>query len=265
MFWKRKRRKETTSQDSKNLGPSPSILAMRAVIAEQSLKDPLICAKMTAKDLTSNAMKIVKDERGVRLETIAGVLGSLAGYSTAWAMFHDLAEKKIRPEVPEVCIIQTKNSQQKFYFGDYLNRKLVEGEDYGGQKLSLWRLVAGTAQAQGGKPSRDELSAMFEHVAAAVGSDDFDKIKVPKKHHPGDSPSNFVKHLFPKFLPILKSYELPVGQYHLAFAMSIQEVMEMAKGVSSISPDMITSIVMQCAIPASKLCPDQFQSAFETP
>lgn len=256
MFWNRKKKNLIETHEPGSV--APSVVAMRKTIANQEQDDKLLRAKITGKEITTNILEMVKDERGVRIETALGVLGSMAGFTTSYAMMHEVMRGILKVEMPEV-VIATLKSGDDVMFGDYINRKLVEGELIGGQNLSLWAMVAGKAQQLGATPTFDIMD-VFSRVSKSIGTPEFGVLQVADQHHPGDTPQEYVSQLFAKFLPILGRYELPVDQYFLAFALSAQELIEMGK--EALAPDIACQIVMECAVPASKLDPRPY---FSTP
>ena len=251
MFWKKKS-KAPAPPTSDAL--EPAIESMRYAVQNAAPKDPLIAAKMTSKDITGNLLEMLKDDRGVRVETALGVLGTLSGFSASYAMIEAVNSGKIQMAMPEVAIAELKSGERAM-MGNYINRKVAEGEAIGGQTLSLWHLIAGMVQHLG-QTTTVNLEEIFGRTAQTIGTEAFWKLNLPDAHHPGDSIQNFVTHLFPKFLPILQRYDLPVDQYYLAFSLSAQEVLQMAK--DTIAPDLAAQIIMECAIPASKIDPAPF-------
>lgn len=95
----------------------------------------------------------------------------------------------------------------------------------------------------------------MKRQTSVFGTREFGIPNLPDEHTAGDHPINYVKHLFPKFLPNLERYELPVDEFHSAFGFSIQEFMQQAKGV--IDPALALNIAMECAIPLSKINPNE--------
>ena len=114
----------------------------------------------------------------------------------------------------------------------------------------LWALIAGKVQ-QLGNPLTLDIKELFGRVAEAIGKPKFGHADLPDAHRPTDTPQDYVKYLFPKVLPLLDRYGLAPEQYFLALALSAQEVMQMAKG--TIAPDLAAIILMEYAVPASKL------------
>ena len=150
---------------------------------------------------------------------------------------------------PEIVIVRLKDGSE-WLFGDAVNSRLVEGVEISGQKLSVWALIAGKVQ-QLGNPLTLDIKELFGRVAEAIGKPKFGHADLPDAHRPTDTPQDYVKYLFPKVLPLLDRYGLAPEQYFLALALSAQEVMQMAKG--TIAPDLAAIILMEYAVPASKL------------
>ena len=222
---------------------------LRATIDEQEAAKPFLRAQMTGKDITLNLLQVLKDERGVRVENAFGAIGSLAGASVALSMFEALSKENLRIEAPEVLIVSLSNGE-KLLMGNYVNRKLAEGENIGEISVSLWGLVAGMAGELGHKPGFDLLE-IFSRSSGAIGKETKPEIPVPPDHRPNASPEEYALLLLPHFLPILKRYLLNHQQYHLACAFSAQELMQ--QSVDHLSPDMAAQIIMEYAVTAAKL------------
>ena len=71
---------------------------------------------------------------------------------------------------------------------------------------------------------------------------------------PADSAQNLARGMFLEVRQVLQRYDLPPGQWPVAVALSIQEIMEMAK--DQLAPTLMAQIVMEMAVPASKLDPE---------
>ena len=228
---------------------SPAVTAMRAMIDAQDASNPQIRAIMTGKDITENVLEMLKDEKGVRVENALGLLGALAGFSCSYVVMRQLADGSLEMKEPEIVIVKLKDGSE-WLFGDAVNSRLVEGVEISGQNLSVWALIAGKVQ-QLGNPLTLDIKELFGRVAEAIGKPKFGHADLPDAHRPTDTPQDYVKYLFPKVLPLLDRYGLAPEQYFLALALSAQEVMQMAKG--TIAPDLAAIILMEYAVPASKL------------
>lgn len=228
-------------------GEPPAIPAMKRAIADHEKDDPTIRAVMTGKDLTASALTWFKDDRGVRIESMLGGLGALAGFCATFDVAGRVAEGSLKPGMPGVVIADTRDGG-RFWLGDEINR-LVAQDTY-----SIWGLTGGMAQKLGAAelPNPD---AIFRRVAGTLGTDSFGIADLPPAHMPGDSAQNFAREIFPVAVRVLRHYDLPRGQWSLAVAFSIQEIMEMSK--DRLDPALMARIVMEMAIPASKLDPER--------
>lgn len=242
MFFRRKKR----SEPHPTPGANASVEAMKRTIAEQERNNPLLRAHVTQMDIVLNLSEWLKDDRGLRIETMLGALGSLAGFAAVVEVATAVKSGKQKAEMPDVMILTTGRGE-KLWFGDRINRYVAE------DSYSLWSLIAGRAQDMGGE--LPDLTEIFQHTAGVGGTDAFAVPRLPPEHMPGNSPVDFARYLYPQVFPILTRYDLPPQQHTLALAMAACDVMDQAKG--HLDPGLMAKIVMECAIPASKLDPDQ--------
>jgi hypothetical protein len=84
-----------------------------------------------------------------------------------------------------------------------------------------------------------------------VGTPQFGIPRIPEDHKPGDPPSNWIKYGWPKTQGILEQHCASPEEWPMAFGIAIQDVMEKAK--AAIDPCLALSIVMECAVPMSKV------------
>jgi hypothetical protein len=113
----------------------------------------------------------------------------------------------------------------------------------------VWSLTAGTVQ-QLGKPLPD-LTDIFKHAAATVGGAQFGIPRLPEGHRAGDLPINYLKAGWPKLLPIAQRFCDEPTHLPIVFALAIQKAILMGKDV--IDPTLAGTIVMECAVPMSKV------------
>ncbi|MBV9760889.1 MAG: hypothetical protein JO340_10025 [Acidobacteriaceae bacterium] len=216
---------------------------MNETIREKRKSDPLIGPKLAGHALAQILISRLKDERGVHIETLLCALGSLAGYSCQASVRELLVKQGGEPE-EKIFVIANGKDGKKYFFGDALNKPLAE------DRYSVWSLAAGIAANLGcGQPVK--LEEIFKHVAATVGGPEFGIPRIPEDHRPADPPSNWVKHGWPKALATVQEYCESPSEWPAAFGIAIQESMTQAKGV--IDPCLALSIVMECAIPMSKV------------
>lgn len=215
--------------------------AMIEAIANHSDDDPLIRAKITAKDLKLNVIEILKDDRGVRIEDALGILGAFAGFACS---FYG-TEKYKKDPTQKIEIIGTKDGKQ-YVFGDVINGPLVNDQ------YSVYSLVAGMAQSFG---VQDIITPnwLISRRMKSIGTPDFGIPVLPEKHSLRDTPYNFVLHLWPKLVPVMRRYNATLGELPIVNALAIQELMTEAKDV--IDPEISASIALQSAFSMSVIIP----------
>ena len=212
-------------------------------IAERRQEDPLIGAKIGAKEIVQRIIAAIETPKGVHIETLLGIVGSLAGYSCQASLRAECIQSQGLAE-NQVFVIMTGADGRKYYFGDRLNKPLAECQ------YSVWGLSAGAAQDLGAK-DLIAIDEVFAHVAGTVGSDLFGIPRIPENHKPSDLPANYVKFIWSKFLPIVKQYCASPAEWPILFGLAAQEALGMGKNV--IDPALALAIVMECAIPMSKV------------
>lgn len=231
---------QAVSTNARQIDPAAEAL-MRA-IEEKRKTDPLIGAKLGSKEVNQRLINAMKNEKGVHVESLLCALGALAGYSCQ-ANLRAQALAKGLPETAAFTVVDTVDGK-KYFFGDPLNQALAESQ------YSVWSLAAGAAR-HNGCSSLPDISEIFGHVSETVGGAEFGIPRIPEGHQPGDTPINYVKALWPKLLPTIKQFCQKPSEWPILLGLAVQEILDMSKGV--ISPDLALKIVMESAIPMSKV------------
>ncbi len=212
---------------------------MKNPFASKRLDRPKLAGRALVQSLISG----LTNEGGVHVETLLCAAGSLAGYSAQAGLRELLVVRAGQPE-ESVFVIAIGKDGKRYFFGDALNKPLAE------DRYSVWSLAAGAAVHLGcSQPI--EVKEIFQHVAATVGGPDFGIPRIPEGHGPADLPSSWVKHGWTKALSIVRPHCESPAEWPIAFGIAIQEIMTQAKSV--IDPCLALSIVMECAIPMSKV------------
>ena len=115
------------------------------------------------------------------------------------------------------------------------------------------RLSAGKAQGLGCAELPD-VNEIFSYVASTVGGDRFGLPRIPDGHRPGDVPFNYLKALWTGIMPLVRRFCARPSEWPILFGIAIQEAMTLGKDV--IDPKLATIIVMECAVPMSKIDPE---------
>jgi hypothetical protein len=223
---------------------SPSLAAMKRAVAEKAKTDPTAPLTFTIEDVLASILEATKDSRGVKVETILGLIGSLAGYSCHVAARSRLAQ--MTPDelnVNDYLELGTK-AGTTLYFGNLINRPLAEANS------SVWQILVINAQRLGATRLPD-VNEIFKHVTRTGGTPEFGIPRMPAGQAMADLPVNFVTHVWPKYAPLLSRYSVPVGQWPVVWAGAGARAMQMAKDVTA--ADVCVTILMENAVPASKL------------
>lgn len=189
--------------------------------------------------------RMVKNDRGVRIEDLLAVLASVGGFSCIVAALADFDGQSIALG-SGITIAEGKDGY-RYFFGDCPNRYLIESQ------YSLLSLALGAAQAAGGKVALAMVHDTMSHVAKSIGGSDFGKPGLPDAHMPGDLPINYVRVLWPKILEALDLYEVRPDQRPEAIGMALYKAIDVGK--SAIDPALAAKIAIECAVPAAKIDP----------
>jgi hypothetical protein len=220
----------------------PETVALIRAIRERSKEDPLVGAKMGAKEIFQRLVDGMKNEKGVHVESLLCALGALAGYSCQ-ANLRAQALAKGMHEAAAFNVIMTNDGKQ-YFFGDPLNNALAESQ------YSIWSLAGGAAQQAGCKEFPD-INEIFQHTTSALGSEQFGIPRVPEKHRAGDTPINYLSAIWPALFPTVKLFCPNPVDWPILFGLSIQEAISAGRNV--IDPGTALKIIMESAIPMSKV------------
>lgn len=220
----------------------PKTAALINAIRERSKEDPLVGAKLGAKEVFQRLLDGMKDSKGVHVESLLTALGALAGYACQ-ANLRAQALAKGMPETAPFQVIGTKDGKQ-YFFGDPLNNALA------GSQYSVWGLVGGAAQHAGAKDFPD-LNEVFQHTSSVLGSEQFGIPRVPDNHKAADTPLNYLKALWPALFPTVKLFCPNPVDWPILYSLATQEAIYAGK--ESIDPGLAFRIVMESAIPMSKV------------
>lgn len=219
--------------------------ALIDAVSRAAVERPYLNQQVTGREIANNILAALEDERGVHVDTAFGVLGSLAGFCCHYAVHSEIKSKKIKP-TPNTYVHQKTPSGRRLYSGTLIHNNLFASE------MSIWSLASAMAIKLGAQihPDVDDL---ISHCETLASSDEDVWPRLPDNHMPRDLPINFVRHLFPSYLPLLNKYDPDPGKYYLSFGFAIQSLMETAKDV--VDPELALHIVMECAAPSAQIDP----------
>lgn len=199
-------------------------------------------ARHASREVLGLVMEALKDQRGIHLESLFCALGALAGRACQESVrARALAEGKSADALFDVV---TTRDGQKFYFGDALNQPLAE------DRVSLWSLMAGAAAHDGAKDLPD-LGEIFAYSARALGTAQFGVPRLPPEHPVQGQPLDYSRKLWPAVRPVVAEYAGEPRMWPVAIGLACQELMAQTRG--NIPPGVVVRIVMESAVPVSKV------------
>ena len=215
---------------------------MKQAIAERKKSDPFAGVKIGCLEINQRIISALKNERGVHIESLLSVLGSLAGYACQVAVREEMVVQQRTPENQAFVIVESKDGS-RYFFGDNLNKPLAESQ------YSIWALTAGAVNYLGKKPP--DISEIFKHVSNSLGTYQFGIPRIADNHTPIALPIAYLNDVWPHILPIAMGYCETPSELPILFGLAIQQAIFMGK--DTIDPVLAATIVMECAIPMSKV------------
>src|SRR5262245_25045022 len=191
-------------------------------------------------------MRELKDERGIHCETMLTVVGALAGYAAQQALWEGMV-KPGKLAIQEAFKVVETSSGETYFFGESLDTILASMEP---KHLSIWKIVAGGVLAQGGE-HLPVMASLFRHCEATAGTSQFGLPRLPDDHLPSILPRMALDRYWPGARLFLTLAEPLTWPLHMANAA--QKVMQAMKG--ALAPDLAVKIVMEAAVPMSRVDP----------
>ena len=227
------------SDEQKN---HPGHQAVLRHLLEREKIEPGIRERLAGTVLFDLAYELLKDERGVRIETLLAVLASVGGQECIAAIIATAASDT---PMEQLGLTVIKGNDGRFYFfGDPPNRLLVESED------SLISLAFGAAQALGAPVTMEMIGAEMSKVASRVGGPDFESLDLPSEHMV-DRPTEWARVFRPKLTEAMDLYDVPPSRRATALGYALQKAIEAGK--QTLDPLIAARIVLQCATRTAKL------------
>jgi hypothetical protein len=195
--------------------------------------------------LFDDAYNAMKDERGVRIESIVAMLASVGGYLALTAVLDALKAEGKAPQDIGMVVLRG-NDGNIFYFGDAPNWLLCEAPH------SLVSLLFGAAHANGAPVTIELLHEEMRNVAQRAGTPEFLDLPLPEEHRV-DSPLNWAHHFTNFVTSSIKGGGTPDFWAPTVVGFALQQAIDV--GRQSLDPMMIAKIALCCAVRAAKLDP----------
>jgi len=193
--------------------------------------------------------------REVRPEAVLCALGALAGYAAQQAIRETMVKTGKLTLDQAFAVIETR-SGEVFFFGELLNAVIVASNGGSGPTLdlpgqaSIWKIVS-EGGFDAGAINLPDVGDIIKHCAATVGGDEFGVPRVADAHMPDILPREAVSRFWPAARRKLAGHE-PM-RWPLQLALAARTLIVSSKSV--LRPDIAVQIVMEAAVPMSKIDP----------
>jgi hypothetical protein len=223
----------------------PAQAAMKHALEEKRKTDPLIGAKLCAKELNQKIIDSMSkiDSRGVHVDTLLVAMASVGGFACQMAIREGIIKTGQATEQQVFVSVKGKDGAT-YYMGDTLNDALLSG------KFSFYSYAGGGVERAGGKKLPD-INEIAGYVASTIGTENFGMPRYPEGHNAAETPSVWVKTLWPLHLPILQFYCASPIEWPVTYGIALQEIIVMAK--DALNPELAIQMAIEAAMPMSKI------------
>lgn len=208
-------------------------------------------AQSRGQALFDDAYNMMKNDRGVRIEDMLAMLGSVGGHLCLTAVLDGLNKERLTPQDIGMAVVSGKDGHQ-YYFGDAPNWLLCEAP------YSLVSLLFGAANAHGAPVSLEMLHADMALVAQRVGSAAFLDLDLPEDHEV-ISPIDLISHFAPFVRYSVMGGAAPAVRLPIVVGFALQQAIDV--GRQSLDPMMMATIAMKCAMRSAKIDPARVTAA----
>jgi hypothetical protein len=191
----------------------------------------------------------IKHTGQVHPETLLIEIGALAGFAVQISIRKSVIERqKLAPETILVEVA-TKNDEV-YYFSDLLNWMLFENTEQ--PPYSVWAYVVAAVPAELHLLLPD-ISEIVSNVARSIGTNRFGVPRLPREHMPHKLPRAALEEHWRSIRAELEASARDPSQWPYDVAAAAQWQMLTAR--DAIEPPLAARIVMEAAIPMSKVDP----------
>ena len=227
--------------------------------AEQSLEPSAVASDALTGELVDWLQFELRRGRDIQQEAVLCALGALAGYAAQQAIREALVKTGKLTLDQAFAVIETR-SGEVFFFGELLNAVIVakdgarnsgsSGNGAAGGHASIWKIVSEGGR-EAGAIHLPDVTDIIKNCAATVGRDEFGIPRVADAHMPNILPHEAVSRFWPAARRKLAGQEPMSWPLHLALAA--RSLIVSLK--HAVRPDIAVQIVMEAAVPMSKIDP----------
>lgn len=195
----------------------------------------------------------------IHAETLLIELGALAGFATQIAIRRAIIAPQNLDPATLLIEVATKNDEI-YYFSDLLNWMLFENMDR--PPFSVWAYVSAAVPPES-RLLLPDIPEIVSHAARTIGTRRFGVPRLPREHMPSRMPRAALEEIWSRVQSELVSSGRDSSEWPYDFAAAAQ--WQMATVRETLSPPLAARIVMEAAIPMSKVDPRTVPGAIERP
>lgn len=185
----------------------------------------------------------------VHAETLLTEIGAIAGFAVQMSIRRSLIERQRLDAATVLVEVATKNDEV-YYFSDLMNWMLFENMEH--PPLSVWAYVSAAVPAEQHRLLPD-VSDIVSYVARSIGTRRFGVQRLPPEHMPHRSPRIALEEHWRFIRAELNASGREASQWPYDVAAAAH--WQIMTGRDTIDPPLAARIVMEAAIPMSKVDP----------
>lgn len=228
---------------------SPLFEAYRSTVHQMAQDDPLQIHKSTAFEVYHALLDLLKDDRGVHVETAFGLIGALAGHVCAeigWSRRLAMGERFDPRDIQSFCEIKVQTGE-RYVLGNWINKWFVD------DRMSFCRLVLAGAD-HFGAADLPNLEDIARNTIQLFGTEVFGQPRLPEGHRPALPPLDLLRRFGPALTPKLTLFSDKPEDIPVSLALTAQTLMNDSREV--IDPGLAAHILIECAFPMARTHPD---------
>ena len=190
---------------------------------------------------------------GIHMETALTAFGALAGFSVQMALREGPIASGRISEKDAFVLLETKDGQ-RFFSGDLINEGLVSPRQ--GQ-LAVWSFVASATASLGHE--LPDIVPIFKRTASTIGSKEFGTPNLTREHLPHKPAIELLQ----KYWNLARNSLVVAKQEPLQWPFILGKATRdlILKGGKAIDPTLAAQVVMEAAVPMSRIDPGRIHNA----